>query len=247
MSNKTDFDASLAAIQAIPAAEVQEPSMPVDVYVQEADNLYTWLQPDVAILAAKGLSEPLLLQLPVRAGALREAQSLWMKESRSQDEWNQKAPAAYELRNDLLADFSYAYRNEPKLMARIAEIEKGDGHEDMVQDLNDLSVLGLANPEQLTAIGFNLESLGTAATLSDEMAQLLSEVNGNKTLGNEGKYLRDQAYTYLKKLVDEVRTCGKYAFRKDEKRLAGYYSRYWKKRNSSKTSSEETSEVPVNS
>lgn len=246
MSNKTDFDACLAAIQAIPSADVKEPSMPVDVYVQEADNLYTWLQPDLPVLIAKGISKALIQHLPVRAGALRESQSLWMKESRSQDTWNQQSPAAYELRNDLIADFRYAYRNDASLLACVSEISAGEGHEDMVQDLNDLAVLGQANTGALTAIGFNLGTLATAATLSDQMAQLLAEVNGHKTAGHEGKYLRDQAYTYLKTLVDQVRECGKYAFRKDEKRLKGYYSRYWQKAKSNGKTNDTVTEEPAN-
>ena len=246
MSNKTDFQTCLTAIQAIPVEQVKEPNMPVDNFVQEADNLYLWLQPDLAVLAAKGITQLKIDELPVRAGALREAQSLWIRESRSQDVWNKQSPAAYELRDDLIADLRYAFRNEPSLLARVDEIDTGDGHEDMIQDLNDLSVLGEAHTELLSAIGVDLSKLEIAANLSDVMGQLLAEVNETRTGGNDAKYLRDQAYTYLKQLVDEIRECGKYAFRKDEKRVQGYYSSYWRKKNSTKADSAETTELPVN-
>lgn len=246
MSNKTDFQTCLTAIQAIPVEQVKEPNMPVDNFVQEADNLYLWLQPDLAVLAAKGITQLKIDELPVRAGALREAQSLWIRESRSQDVWNKQSPAAYELRDDLIADFRYAFRNEPSLLARVDEIDTGDGHEDMIQDLNDLSVLGDAHTELLSAIGIDLSKLEIAANLSDVMGQLLAEVNETRTGGNDAKYLRDQAYTHLKQLVDEIRECGKYAFRKDEKRVQGYYSSYWRKKNSTKADSTETTELPVN-
>ena len=246
MSNKTDFQTCLTAIQAIPVEQVKEPNMPVDNFVQEADNLYLWLQPDLAVLAAKGITQLKIDELPVRAGALREAQSLWIRESRSQDVWNKQSPAAYELRDDLIADFRYAFRNEPSLLARVDEIDTGDGHEDMIQDLNDLSVLGDAHTELLSAIGMDLSKLEIAANLSDVMGQLLAEVNETRTGGNDAKYLRDQAYTHLKQLVDEIRECGKYAFRKDEKRVLGYYSSYWRKKKSSAKTNEPIEEQTEN-
>jgi len=242
MSNREDFETCLTRIEAIPGENVKEPNMPVDNVVQEADNLYIWLQPDIAVLAAKGLTEKQMDELPVRAGALRAAQSLWIRESRSQDEWNKKSPAAYELRDDLIADFRYAFRKEDSLLARVDEIDKGDGHEDMLQDLNDLAVLGEAHTELLTSIGFDLAKLQTASSLSEEMAHLLAVVNENKTGGSEAKYLRDQAYTFLKELVDDIRECGKYAFRKDKQRLKGYYSTYWRKKKASGTKAEPVEE-----
>ena len=235
MSNKEDFEVSLTAIQALPRKSVKEPNMPVDTFVQEAEDLYTWCQDDVSVLVSKGLTEEKILEIPVRAGACREAQSRWMKESRSQDLWNAQSPAAYDLRDELLHDFRYAFRNNDSLLARVDEIAKGDGHEDMVQDLNDLAVLGTENQDLLTAIGFDLTKLETAAGLSDQMAELLAVVNGTKTGDHDAKYLRDQAYTYLKELVDEVRECGKYVFWKNESRSKGYSSAYWRKKNSVKT------------
>ena len=47
--------------------------MPVDVYLQEAENLYHWCQDDEAQLTGAGLAWNLVQEIPVRAGALREA------------------------------------------------------------------------------------------------------------------------------------------------------------------------------
>ncbi|WP_180335638.1 hypothetical protein [Labilibaculum filiforme] len=48
--------------------------------------------------------------------------------------------------------------------------------------------------------------------------------------------MRDRAYTYLKQLVDEIRTYGKYAFWNDEEKQKRYTSEYL--RNSRKTKKE---------
>lgn len=238
MSNKENLESCRITIEAIPQDEVNAPTVPVDIYVQEAEDLYHWATDDQVKLATVGITAEQIEEIPIRAGACREAQSLWIKESRSQDLWNEKAPDSYALRDELLHTFRYAFRKQDSLLSRVDEIAEGTSNEDMVQDLNDLSVLGQKNTDKLTAINFDLTKLDTAATLSDEMADLLALANGNKTGGNDAKFLRDQAYVYLKELVDEVREAGKFLFWKDERRLTGYSSAFWRKKNARKQTKE---------
>lgn len=233
MSNIDDYNALLATIQAIPEEQVKEPSIPVDVYLQEAENLSKWALNDVDALSVVGITREMINELPQRAGASREAQSIWNKDYRSQQEaqkeWAKQAPLAYDLRNDLLASMRFAYRKDDALLSRVSAITDGSGHADMIQDLNDIAVLGREFPDPLTAIGFDLSLLETAATGADELADLLAEANGDKADQNESKEIRDRSYTYLKFLVDEIREAGKYVFRKDPKRAKGYTSEYWRK------------------
>jgi hypothetical protein len=123
----------------------------------------------------------------------------------------------------------FAYRKDESLLSRVRAITDGNGHADMIQDLNDIAVLGRENPNPLTAIGFDLSQFDLAATRADELADLLAEANGDKADPNSSKIIRNQAYTYLKTLVDEIREAGKYAFRNDPNRLKGYASAYWRK------------------
>ncbi len=229
MSNQENLLQLRATIEALPAEQVKTPNVPADVFVQEAENLAAWAADDAAALATVGFTAERLAELPVRAGALREAQSLWMKESRSLDDWNAQSPAAYELRDELLHNFGFAFRKNDSLLARVAQIEDGTGHDDMLQDLNDLAVLGKENAALLSAISFDLTKLDTAATLSTQLAELLASVNGLRIAGNPAKYLRDQAFAYLKEQVDELRAAGKFLFWKNERRLKGYSSAYWRK------------------
>lgn len=178
----------------------------------------------------------MLGELPVRAGALREAQSLWFKDRYSpeeaEEEWKVRSPEAFEFRDELLHSFRFAFRKDEIISARVAAIAEGSSNADMIQDLNDLSVLGKANPEPLKAIGFKMALLDEAAVKADEMADLLASANGDRNEHSEAKTIRDKAYTYLKELVDEVRDAGKYLFWRTPERYKGYVSQYWKRRNS---------------
>ena len=69
MSNQENYLAKLTVIQAIPADQLKKMSMPIDAYIQEAENLYHWCQDDKADLTKVGLDWTLVDDLPVRAGA----------------------------------------------------------------------------------------------------------------------------------------------------------------------------------
>lgn len=239
MSDKEDYQACYDAFMAIPTNEIKIPYIPVDRALQESENLYQWCQDDKPLLMAAGLPKKTIDAIPVRTGACRIAESLWTKERNSQQdaqkEWEVRSVGAYELRDKLLHDFRYAFRNDKKLLARVSAIAEGSGDADMIQDLSDLSVLGENNPKPLKLINFDETQLATAATYSDELAVLLARANGEKAINSAAKVTRDRAYTYMEQAVDEVKTCGRYVFWKDEARLKGYRNQY-KNRHRSKNS-----------
>ena len=111
MSNIDDFAAKQAEIDAISADQVKSPGLPVDVFLQEAENTVQWCQQDKDKLTAAGLDWTVVDDVPARCGALRQAESLWFKERFSREEaekeWLEKSPLAYDLRNQLLHDFRF--------------------------------------------------------------------------------------------------------------------------------------------
>lgn len=238
MSNKEDFKAKLDAITSIPNDKIQLPVMPIDTFLQESENLYHWSLEDAPQLAKVGLVKETLDDLPVRTGALRQAESLWFNDRYSKEEaqnqWNLLSPPAFELRDELVHTFRFAFRKDDILSGRVDAIAEGSSNADMIQDLNDLSVLGKSNPEPLTGISFDMKKLDTAASTSDEMADLLAAANGDRQDNSKAKVMRDKAYTYLKELTDEIRDAGKYIFWRTPERYKGYVSQYWKRRNSRK-------------
>ncbi|GET31264.1 hypothetical protein PbJCM13498_01270 [Prolixibacter bellariivorans] len=235
MSNSEDFNALIDVIKAIPENQIRIPAIPVNVYLQEAEDLYHWAKDDAAELAKGGITAEMIEELPVRTGACREAQSLWFKDHYTSKEakklWDEQSPAAYDLRDELLHDFRYAFRDNTQLLGRVSEIADGTGHADMIQDLNDLAVLGRENPDPLAAINFDVTQLDTAAQTADAMAELLAQSNGDQQEGNPAKIIRDRAYTHLKQLVDDIRACGKYVFWKKPEKLVGYSSHYYRVNN----------------
>lgn len=214
-------------LSAIPANAVRLPNIPIDTFVQEAYDLHEWVVADQQPLTNAGLSPDLISNLPERAKLLRQSQSIWMKERYGKEEarreWDERSPVAYDLKDRLEAAFKFAFRKHPDLVAKVVAIEEGSGHTDMVQDLNDLSVLGKANENLLEAIGMDLEELDDAAQWADELATLLAKVNGERNDDNSAKLQRDKAYTHLKEAVDEVRLTGKYVYRRDAEKLRGFH------------------------
>ncbi|MFN8254154.1 MAG: hypothetical protein U0W24_00600 [Bacteroidales bacterium] len=236
--SKENFESKKSEIGAIPDSLANYPGIPVDVALQEAEDLLVWCQPDKELLVKAGLDWKLVEDLNARIGACRYLQSQWLKDYRSleqvQVEWNQKSPLAYDLRNELLHHFYFAYAKLPDLYNRTQKIAEGNTHADMIQDLSDLSALGQAFPDPLKAIGFDMSLLEKAAATSEEMALLLANANGKKMEDNKMRLLRDKAFTYMKEVVDEIRRCGQYVFWKDEQKRKGYASRFYKSKNQSK-------------
>ncbi len=193
-----------------------------------------WVKEDKKALLGINLDwQQYVEDITVRTAALRHAQSLWIRrktgKEKSQLAWREKLPIAYALRNDLLADYRYAYKDNTAILLALKDIAKGKRYSDLIQDLSDLSVLGTSNLLELQAINFDISVLDTAQQLSATMAKLLAKVTSSTMYENSMVLqLRNRAYTHLKEAVDQIRNAGKYVFRKDSDRYKGYISNYRK-------------------
>ena len=78
--------------------------------------------------------------------SLREAESRWITKRFTKKEtgkqWKEQSNELFVMRNYLFHEFRFAYRNEIYLLGRINAIAKSQSYAAMIQDLNDLSVLG---------------------------------------------------------------------------------------------------------
>lgn len=230
MKNIEDYNAKLEEAKALAPEDIKKINMPVGIYVQEAENLYQWAKEDAEQLIAAGITQEMIDSLPTYAGALRQAQSIWVRDMQqrkvAEQQWAEKSPAAFDTRDKMLHAFRYAFRKNTQILANIDIIAEGYNNADMVQDLNDLSILGLANAEPLNKIGVTNEQLQQLAVLSNQMGELLAMANGEKQSGNENKILRDRFYSILKNVVDEIAECGKFVFWRNPNRRKGYSSKY---------------------
>ncbi len=233
MSNIDNYNAKLPIITAIPEKEVVALNMPVKAFLADAHYVYKWCQDDKKELIDVGMDWDMVMDVPVRSGAMRHSEAIWQEQRFNHEEavkqWEAASTNGYYQRDFLLRTFRLAYRKNPALLTRVAGIAAGTGHADMIQDLSNLSVLGKANAELLLKIRFDLARLDHAADLSAELADMLAGAQVDRNQASESKLIRDQAFTHLKEAVDEIRAFGQYAFWENEKRLAGYVSQYRQK------------------
>ena len=231
MSNLEEYNTKLEVIKAIPDDQIKPPnSIPVEIYIQEAEHLLAWCQVDKDELIVSGLDWTAVEDLPVRCGALREAESKWIKERYTREEaeqlWFLESPQGYELRNVIAHNFYYAFQDSTSLISKVNTILEGSTHAGMIQALNNFSVLGRDNQELLTNIGFDLTLLDLAAQKSDELATIYAAAYRDRENYSEIKKIRDQAFTHVKEVVDKIRKCGKFLFWRNAARLKGYRSNY---------------------
>jgi len=127
-------------------SKTSQPNQPVASFVQEANNLYTWCQNDVQALKRVGISAEMIEELRLRAAACREAEAIWNQyrntQSKVQKQWQQMAPEAVRLRTELLSIMRFAFRKAPDLLHKTAAISSGTGYAGLIQDLNDIALLG---------------------------------------------------------------------------------------------------------
>ncbi|PTB91614.1 hypothetical protein C9994_15230, partial [Marivirga lumbricoides] len=104
------------------------------------------------------------------------------------------------------------------MLNKVQGVEAGSGHADLVQDLSDLSALGMANLPLFQAINLEEDKLNKAASEASDLSILLAKANGERREDSQPKITRDKAYTYLKQATDEIQEAGKYLFWKDAAR-----------------------------
>lgn len=171
MDTISHYLTKLDIIRAIPDDSILIPgSIPVNIYIQEAENLFIWCRADKEKLTANRLDWALVEDMPARIDTLREAQARWVT-SDSNDigierEWIEKSPEAHAFRRDILRSLRFALRGNPSALAMIKRFGEGDRNSEMIQALRDISVFGYEHIGELKAGGFDITTLDRAAVMS---------------------------------------------------------------------------------
>jgi len=234
MANVKVFEKVKEKLIAIAEEDLSKPCMPIDVYLQEAEDKSYYAIKDKELLVASGLPVEYIDSLPARIGALQYTQSEWKAVSKSRTEmakqWSEVSENAENLHRELLHKFRFAYRNDKELKAVVDDIAEGSGYADMVQDFSDFCSLGKKNPDLLTAINFDFTKLEKANEFAGILGSMLSSINGERDENDKpAKEMRDRAYTYLKEAIDQISDFGKFVFWEDEEKLEKYASAYFRK------------------
>ncbi|RUT78342.1 hypothetical protein [Ancylomarina longa] len=248
MSNVTDFETVQEKLLAIQEENIDKLGMPVDIYLQEAEDKSYYATKDKELLVANGLAAEYIDSLPARIGALQYTQSEWKAVSKSKTEmakqWSEVSENAEKLHRELLHEFRFAYRNDKELKAVVDDIADGNGYADMVQDFSDLCTLGKKHPDFLTAIYFDTAKLDKAAEFADILGPMVSSINGERNENDKpAKEMRDRAYTYLKEAIDQISDFGKFVFWEDEEKLEKYASAYFRKLRKQKEEEDEAAKT----
>lgn len=221
----------LDALKAILPSQVKRPAIPVPTSLQEAHDLYVWSQEDREKLLEVGLSPVVFDELLLGIDLLSYYQGKWKKEQKLVDPQakalREKQQEARQLQQSVAANMRFAFRRQPELLKTLRASVKRTPYAALYQSLNDLAVLGEAHSDLLLAIGFNFDELVQARQLANDLPAWHASVSP-KT--NPAKELRDRAYAFLKKRVDELRTCGKYVFRQMPSRQRGYVSPFMRRK-----------------
>lgn len=223
------LNALMQEILALPANKVKEPEMPVDIYVQESDDLCAQSGKDADKLSLRKITKKKIASLKLFGAALTEAESQWFiergKKEEAHQKWQSMSKPAHELKNCILHDFRFAYKNHDDIVAKLRKVGEGNSHSDMIQDLSKLIAVGKEYPEELVAMNFDINLLDGAQEFVDNLGMIYSESKAEDN-SSEAKDLRDRAYTCLKIVVDEIRAAGQNLFWKNPDRLKHYRSEY---------------------
>ena len=229
----------ISQINAIADKDIKIPTnIPIEDYTHEAEKLYQWSLEDKDKLIGRGLKVELIDSLPIRIISLRDAESAWQLAKVGQEdlkkEWAEKSKNAYALKKLLLHDFAFAFRDDKEILKKVSAIKEGSGHTDMFQDMNDLALLGKQYNNKLEEIKFDLNLLEKASDYAKTLPPIFATINNKKGNSTTIKKFRDQAYTYLKIAIDEIRKYGQFVFWQNPERKKGYYSEYMRKKNANR-------------
>ena len=251
MNTTNTYESKLPEITAIPDSSISKrENIPVTVFLQEARNLYDWCQADKEKLIAGGFDWKLVEDMPARITALREAQSIWAeaknRHKKSEAMWIKKKPVAAALNKENLHNMRFAFRKQEDLKKQLSAIRAGSTQADMIQDLNDLAVLGRKNTELLSLINFDMSKLELASSMSEELSALLAGATTGRAESMEAMKIRDKASRHLKECVDDLRGYGQFVFWQESTRARGYacvYTKKLRRKAASKKTKEETVET----
>jgi hypothetical protein len=208
----------------IPQDQCIVPIYPFRHFVQESLDIYTRLLNAQPILSAGRMDFTKVETLKHAIGAYRETYSNYsiisFPANADKKKWDLLLDEAEYLIYDLRAAMTYAFRDYPEYLAKLVLINQGSSFQDTIQDLNDYAVLGRELKPLLDAVGYDYANCERAAELSETMGLLYAKVRVDSSETSPLLIRRNQAYTYLKKLFDELVGQARFILRGDREFVA---------------------------
>ena len=229
--SKECYEQKAAAIEAI--ANPVKPNLPISVALEEAEELYLWVQSDRAALERVGLSWQLVDDLPLRVAACRYIEGEWQNHlsttSDAEKEWLQKREEAKALSVDLTRALRFALGRKLNVLGAQKPATRYMSQAAFIEYCYNIAFMAADYKEQLQAVGFDLSRLDGACDAAEHLSVLLARVHTERGEQYIIRNQRNKTYTHLKEAVDQIRRCGKFAFASQPERLKGYASAYGRK------------------
>ena len=231
MNNIDDFNRLKPHLLSIKKNEVCNPNMPVDTYIQEAQDTYYWCNIDRDKLAVAGLNLSAIDNILMRSEALQYCQSVWVQEHEKivdhENQLKELSQLAFTLRNELVQFYRLTFLDNSVLLKQIDQASVGHTNTDLIHDLTRLVQIGRSNTEILKQAYLDLTILDIAETYAENLGVFLDKLNEAKFTSKPTKEMRDRAFTYLKQAIDAIRATGQLIFWKNQEKAKHYASAYF--------------------
>jgi hypothetical protein len=159
----------------------------------------------------------------------QRAMAFWQADIQVRQELNKESPLkallaeGKPLRSKLLGSAEFLWAEHPELGDVVAGIRKGQGHQDMADDLGALHELFSDHWDKaVNQCPVTLEDVARAKVVGAEMLQAMSPSRSKEL--DEAKDTRRRAAEHLRRGLEEVRAAALYVFRNDEAKIERYPS-----------------------
>jgi len=225
------FRALMPRLAKIDDRDIRRPRMPLDIALHEAGPMLAAAREDEASFVAAGFDPARFDELAGATAALRYAHGEFVARlgvvRLAVRRWKQEMPEGRALREELLAVESFALRNMPDAPEALGKIREHIRNSDLALDLHALAQLGRKGRPLLEAVNFDCSLLDLADKKADELSRIFAAAFLESEKSGYGRQ-RDRVFTYLCKVMADIRSSAKYVFRNDRERLVYYQSAYRK-------------------
>ncbi|MGL1936109.1 MAG: hypothetical protein OCD01_13860 [Fibrobacterales bacterium] len=241
------FEELTETIMAVPAESVTRPTLSLKTYAIEAEALIPIVNYHKEPLAAKQFDTRLLSSIETLVGAYRHTEkrierAIDLYEARRM-RWKGLASIAFELRNDILAEFRFVAHGNENITNMLKNIGKDASIAGVIEDLHILAHPTEFFSKDLAAINFEFDQLRHAANLGSEMGKIQQEVQLQRSAVSEERIIRDKVVTLLMAEVEAVKRWVTLVFKKEQKILDTFMGQFKRMQGTKKRYRHETIEL----
>ncbi|MDG5815506.1 hypothetical protein QA601_10475 [Chitinispirillales bacterium ANBcel5] len=204
--------------------------MPVAELLQQACDMHKHCYTDLEAVKNVGLDMTMVDAIPQLVLDLSKAHGEWIRVKIGSvyegKELKKYIAELCKFRTDLARSIRFAAKKSGSHL-KVPYYKSRSGFE-VSQDLNDLAVMGRQKKWMLKKINFDMSILEEAVEHSFNLTGKIIRRRQSKPKNSKERKARDELYSKLYTIVQEIRVCGKFAMRKSRRRKL-YANSYWRR------------------